>query len=271
MHKLHWQTQELAAEIRYYTVDKCRKLLKELLGQYNLFSFELDEDWTSSQRNEYSQQADTAMQAFRTLFPSPDQYFHAGISKLTNAIADLPDQLGRLPGSVPLPMSAFQGILNAQISGITAAHYRRKTQYQEALANIKLDATLDQHTGHFAQAMQACYTQGKADSGKGICARIKTILYNHLIHQDPLTVATDLLADALADNARAHALALNKDVQKILCDITKQFQMILERGTETAKERQARRNISAFLTDAMPGIDRIERDLAKIRQKYSGL
>jgi hypothetical protein len=68
MHKLPWQTQKFAAEVRYYTVDKCRKLLEELLAHYNFFTFEDDEDWSSGQRSEYSQQADTAMQTFRTLF-----------------------------------------------------------------------------------------------------------------------------------------------------------------------------------------------------------
>jgi hypothetical protein len=68
MHKLPWQAQEFAAEIRYYTIDKCRKLLEELLTHYNFFTFEADEDWSSGQRSEYSQQADTAMSTFRTLF-----------------------------------------------------------------------------------------------------------------------------------------------------------------------------------------------------------
>jgi hypothetical protein len=68
MHKLPWQSQKYAAEIRYYTVERCRKLLEELLSHYNLYKFEKDEDWSSNQRSEYSQQADTAMQNFRTLF-----------------------------------------------------------------------------------------------------------------------------------------------------------------------------------------------------------
>jgi hypothetical protein len=68
MRKLPWQAQGFAAEIRYYTIDKCRRLLEELLGHYNLYNFEQDEDWSSSQRSEYSQQADTALQTFWTLF-----------------------------------------------------------------------------------------------------------------------------------------------------------------------------------------------------------
>jgi len=68
MHTLPWQSKKFAAEIRYYNTEKCRKLLEELLAHYNLFTFEDDEEWSSGQRSEYSQQADTAMQTFRTLF-----------------------------------------------------------------------------------------------------------------------------------------------------------------------------------------------------------
>lgn len=44
--------------------------------------------------------------------------------------------------------------------------------------------------------------------------------------------------------------------------------MILHRGAETAEEEQARSQIKVFLDGAMPDINRIEHDLAKIRQKY---
>jgi hypothetical protein len=68
MHRLPWQSSAFAAEIRYYPVEECRQLPEELLGQYNFYTFEKDEDWTNDQRNEYSQLADTAIQTFRTLF-----------------------------------------------------------------------------------------------------------------------------------------------------------------------------------------------------------
>jgi hypothetical protein len=74
MHKLPWQTLEFAAEISYYNIQQCRKLLGELLRQYNLFNFELDDEWTSSQRSEYSQEADTAMATFRTLFRDQEEF-----------------------------------------------------------------------------------------------------------------------------------------------------------------------------------------------------
>jgi hypothetical protein len=74
MHKLPWQSLKYAAEISYYTIQQCRKLLNELLQQYNLYNFEIDEEWTSSQRSEYSQQADTAMATFRTLFRDQEEF-----------------------------------------------------------------------------------------------------------------------------------------------------------------------------------------------------
>lgn len=57
---------------------KCRKLLEELLRQYNLYEFEPDDDWTSDQRSEYSQQAETAIQTFRTLFCNQDAFGSQG-------------------------------------------------------------------------------------------------------------------------------------------------------------------------------------------------
>jgi hypothetical protein len=74
MHRLHWQSLKFAAEISYYTIEQCRKLLNELLRQYNLYNFEPDDEWTSSQRSEYSQEADTAMATFRTLFRGQEAF-----------------------------------------------------------------------------------------------------------------------------------------------------------------------------------------------------
>jgi hypothetical protein len=68
MHRLSWQNSPFAAEIRYFPMKECRQLLEELLGQYNFYTFEKEEDWTDEDRNEYSQLADTAIQTFRTLF-----------------------------------------------------------------------------------------------------------------------------------------------------------------------------------------------------------
>ena len=59
-------------------MEKCRKLLEELLRQYNLYEFESDDDWTSDQRSEYSQQAETAIQTFRTLFCDKDAFASQG-------------------------------------------------------------------------------------------------------------------------------------------------------------------------------------------------
>jgi hypothetical protein len=218
-----------------------------------------------------SQTKDVLNPAWVERLPSPDRYFNDAIKKLKYVLEGLPDELERQPSSVQLPMRNFEKILESQIAGVEAAHYKRKMHYQQELANIKLDATLDQHTGHFSQAMQSCYDEGKMDKGKKVCTRIKTLLYNHLIQEDPVSMATESLSDALDSNAHHHARLLDKDVQRILSDISQQFGMILARGTETHRERAARSQISAFLEDLMEDVDHIEGDLASIRQKYPEL
>lgn len=203
--------------------------------------------------------------------PSPDSFFDDAVKKLNCMIEDLPDQLERLPSSVPLPMVNFERILESQIAGIEAAHHKRKMKYQQELANIKLDATTDLPTGYFSQAMQPCYDAGKWDKGKKVCTRIKALIYNHIVHQDPLSTATDSLAEALYSNGRHHALLLDKDVKRILVDTAQQFRMILERGAETTKEREARRQIVVSLVSPMTDVGRIDTDLAQIRQMYPGV
>jgi hypothetical protein len=218
-----------------------------------------------------TQTRDVLNPAWEENLPAAERYLDSAVSKLTFAIDDLPAQLGRYPGSVLLPMVAFQAVLDAQIDGIKAAHRKRKLEYQQDLANIKLDATLDHHTAHFTQAMQPCYDERKTDKGAKVCTRIKTTVHNHLVQNDPLGRATSLLADALESNTYKHARALDTDVQRVLVDVSQGFEMILQRDPETPKEKQVRRLIGVFLKAAMPDIDRIERDLAKIRQKYPGL
>lgn len=66
--RLSWQTQKVAAEIRYYIQVKCRELLEEMLENYNLLNFQSDETWDREHKHEYSQQADTARQIFRLFF-----------------------------------------------------------------------------------------------------------------------------------------------------------------------------------------------------------
>ena len=209
--------------------------------------------------------------AWEEQLPPPDQYLDDAVKELSLIIKGLPDSFGRLPSAVPLPIQDFEKILESQIAGIEAAHHTRKMHYQQELANIKLDATLDQHRGYFSQAMQRCYDTGKQDKGKKVCTRIKTLIYDHLVHQDPLSKATALLAAALDSNAALHARLLDRDVQRIIVDVSQQFKMILQRGTETSKEREARRQIALFLAGVMEHVDRIERDLAKVRQNYPGM
>lgn len=218
-----------------------------------------------------SQTRDVLNPAWKDDLPQPENYFDDPINKLMTSIEELPDTLNRMPGSVPLPINAFKGVLEAQVFGIEAAHNKHKQHYTQALANIKLDATLDQYTGHFAKAMQPCYAKGKDDKGDGVCKRHKARLQNHISSNDPIGQATGMLSEALKDNVNKHARALRGDLDKILLDITHQFELILKREAETSREKLARREIYYFLMGAMPVINRIDSELNAIKQRYSGL
>lgn len=202
--------------------------------------------------------------------PSPQEFCDAPVKKLIAAIEDLPDQLNRLPGSITLPIGAFDGVLSAYVVGIEAAHRRCKAEYQQSLANVKLDVTLDQCTGHFAQSMQPCYDVCKQDRGKGVCKRLAANLLKHLTTNDPLGQATEKLSEALEATAERHAFFLRDEVDRMLCEITRQFEVVWKRGTESLQEKKARQDIGEFLAGVMPSVNRIEGKLARIKQRYSG-
>ena len=227
------------------------------------------ESWNEQFIN--TQTRDVLNPAWKEVLPQPENYFDEPVNKLMKSIEELPDQLGRMPGSVPLPINAFRGVLDAQVFGIEAAHNKHKQHYTQALANIKLDVTLDQYTGHFAQAMQPCYADGKDDKGQGVCNRHKARLHIHFSSNNPIGQAIDLLSEALKDNVNKHARGLRIDLDKILLDITHQFELILKREAETSRERLARREIHYFLKGAMHEINRIDSELNAIKQRYSGL
>lgn len=218
-----------------------------------------------------TQTRDVLNPAWKEALPQPENYFDEPINKLMKNIDELPETLNRMPGSVPLPINAFKGVLDAQVFGIEAAHNKHKQHYTQALANIKLDATLDQYTGHFTQAMQPCYADGKDDKGQGVCNRHKARLHIHFSTKNPIAQATDMLSEALKDNVNKHAFALRGDLDKILRDITHQFELILKREAETSREKLARHELRYFLDGAMPGINRIDSELNVIKQRYSGL
>lgn len=217
------------------------------------------------------QTTDVVNPAWDTELPPPDRYLETAIAKLTGEIKMLPGQLSRLPESATSPMTILEGILEAQVNGINAAHDRQGAAYRQTQGNIKLDATLDEHTCYFTKAMAPCYAKGNLERGPGCCQRTQDYLLEHLTSNDPLGKATDLLATALHENAHKHARLLDKDVRRILADIGTQFAMILQRKNETSGEKLARHQIRAFLDLAMPDIDRITRDLIKIRQKHYDL
>lgn len=198
---------------------------------------------------------------------SPKEFLNSAVDKMTRAIEDLPDQLDRLPGSVPLPMGAFERMLTGHNEGIKAAHRTIKSKYEEELANIKLGATLDQHTGYFTQSMQPCYEEGKDDKGAGVCARLKLLLLTHLNNTNPLERSIGLLEEALKKAASSQAYALRIEVKKIIEDVSQQCEVILRREQETPEETDAREKIAEFLNSVMPEIHGIEEDFEAIEGK----
>lgn len=56
-----------AAGVRYLNLEDCAHLMQKLLDNYNLWTFEGDDSWSSEQSNEYSQSSATALHTFRTL------------------------------------------------------------------------------------------------------------------------------------------------------------------------------------------------------------
>lgn len=195
------------------------------------------------------------------------EFLDPAVAKITKAIEDLPDQLDRLPGSVPLPMGAFERMLSGHNEGIKATHRKIKSKCEEELANIKLDATLGQHTGCFTQSMQPCYDEGKDDKEAGVCARLKLLLLNHLNNTDPLEKSIGMPEEALKMAASSQAYALRAEVKKIIEDVSQQFEVILRREQETPEETDAREKIAEFLNSVMPEIHGIEEDFEAIEGK----
>lgn len=74
MHKLPGQTSNFAAKILYQPVAKCRSCLKELLKDYNCYTFEPDKEWTKDEETQYRLKSKTAFAAFRALFCDKAQF-----------------------------------------------------------------------------------------------------------------------------------------------------------------------------------------------------
>lgn len=204
------------------------------------------------------------------LLPAPQDLFDEGFEKLIKALEDIPDQLDSLPESVPVSVASFKNTLDGRIGSLRANHDRIKSDYQEAYGNIKLDACYDQNTGFFSQAMKPCYRAGKDDKGEGVCTRLKNSLTTYLTNDDPLGKATDKLEIALKDEARAHLQALHVEVVQSLKGADQEFMRILKGGSETLELRAARSEIRKALSNEMPNIERIERDLEEVERKYHG-
>jgi hypothetical protein len=74
MHKLPRQTTPLAAKVSYQPLKDCQMLFKWLLGNYNRYTFNFDQDWSDEEKNKYLQEANTALAVLRTLFCDKRQF-----------------------------------------------------------------------------------------------------------------------------------------------------------------------------------------------------
>lgn len=201
-------------------------------------------------------------------WPNPEAAFDEGVEELITALKDIPEELDLMPESVPLPIAAFRTMLKGQVALIRAERVRIASRFQQIHGNIRLDASLDQYTGFFTQAMKRCYVQGKDDRGEGVCARDQKLLSHHLDQKNPFLEATKKLEKAFKKTVNQQSRALDTEITKIIAEIDQQFELILRREGETMEEGKARLRIGQVLSELMPEIDRIEPDLEEIEQRY---
>ena len=202
--------------------------------------------------------------------PKAQDSFDVGVDKVIKSLEDIPEQLDSLPESVPLSTAAFNNMLHGQVALIRIEQDKLKAEFQDKYGNIRLDACLDQNSGHFTQAMKACYREGRDDKGEGVCARVKKLVSDHLTKKDPLRQAADKLEVALKNAAKGQSKRLRTEVDRILREIDQQFELILRRESETPEEAEARAKINEVLRELMPDVERIESDLKAIELKYEG-
>jgi hypothetical protein len=200
---------------------------------------------------------------------NPEDAFDNGVEKLINVLVDLPNQLAKLPESMSLPLASFGNVLTGQIELIRAERARIARKYHKRQGNIRLDASLDQCTGYFTQAMKLCYFQGKDDYGSGVCARVKNLLAKHLRCEKPLLKAVVKYERAFESAVSSQASALDTQIKRILDEIDQQLDLILHRDTETLEESRARIPIALTLSQLMPDVDRIELEHEEVKQRYS--
>ncbi|EME48195.1 hypothetical protein DOTSEDRAFT_51419 [Dothistroma septosporum NZE10] len=62
------QKKDFAASIRYFDIKKIRKMLKEQLREYNLYTFDFDKDWDDDTRTQIKRAMQSALRTFMVLF-----------------------------------------------------------------------------------------------------------------------------------------------------------------------------------------------------------
>lgn len=62
------QSRKFAAKVEYFDIEAIKDLLERLLNNYNIWTFQQDEDWTEDERQELKRDCHTAFTTFRALF-----------------------------------------------------------------------------------------------------------------------------------------------------------------------------------------------------------
>lgn len=196
--------------------------------------------------------------------PQLQDMIRSAVKDLSKSIEGLPEKLERHPGSAPLASGTFEDMLRPHVVGIKAALRRCSRVYEHDLANIKLDATIDQPSAYFTNAMNRVYEDHKRNAGPGSAARWKTALREHLsLHgsKSPFNVAGAELATALKTTANTYVTGVRNDIQAVLDEIAQQMADITACGEETEGEAEARKELLCGLRGTMPEIKRIEREV----------
>lgn len=211
------------------------------------------------------EQTDSSLHpAWERVTPRIQHTIRSAIDSISETLSSLPDKLEREPGSAPLPAQAFHEMFRAHVAGIDAALQRRNKVYEHNLRTIKRDATADQPSAYFTNAMASVYEGNKRVGGAGCTARWKKALHEHLTlpgGKSPFAVATDELDKAMTNVAKGYVKGISEDVQSILDDVNQQMTGILAGGVESRREGWACEALLDVLRGMRPEIKRVESEI----------
>ncbi|EME85658.1 uncharacterized protein MYCFIDRAFT_82603 [Pseudocercospora fijiensis CIRAD86] len=208
-----------------------------------------------------------------SMLPHLFSMIQAAMTKLKGSIRDIPDQLANNAEAIPVAIEPLRENLEGFITQIQHRVDERKQELETKLKNLALHATQDVPSAYFTQAMLPMYDEAKTYHGDGCTARMHTLLGDWLQGLGPApctpfsAVSADLKRD-FEDAADWITRALERDIEKILGDMTKMFEGILTRQAESPQEKQARVALGPFLAQVKPEMDAIVKELIALKIRY---